>query len=70
MQIVLGSEMTEVELPLTKLNRLLAELAGARLSSGDHVDKELIADVERLKREIVALFERRDINPSPPLPYP
>jgi hypothetical protein len=57
------------ETDLATLNRLLAELSGARLSSGEHVDKDLIEDVERLKREIVALFERREINPSSPPPY-
>lgn len=50
------------EADLATLNRLLAELAGARLSSGEHVDKDLIADVERLKREIVALFERASVD--------
>jgi hypothetical protein len=50
------------ETDLATLNRLLAELAGARLSSGEHVDKDLIADVERLKREIMALFERASVD--------
>lgn len=41
-----------------RLNRLLHELVGTRLMSGD-ADKEFVADVRRIKQEIIALDRKR-----------